>query len=305
MWLNDRLHVGGGVTLRTYKSGNKRSFRDAARLYSYLPEKDEWIEKPINTPTYYFALAVYHSQLVIASGCEYQGQDKVGPHTNKVWTILPESGEKREDIPPMNIKRHSATGISTGDHLVIAGGLGVNGVELNSVEVYNGHEWSPTRELPRACWHMKCTLYKGCLYLMGGVGQGQKVYYIEIEHLIANCTTASDLTTSSGLEEKTWKKITSIPHERSALAAFGGSLVAIGGGDLFSPTSKMYAYAPGPAGNSPLQLWIPIASGNLPTNLISICAVTLPSGELMSIEREKGQEWSDKVFKASLHKGKN
>ena len=213
MWLNDRLYVGGGVTLRTYKSGNKRSFRDAARLYSYLPEKDEWIEKPINTPTYYFALAVYHSQLVIASGCEYQGQDKVGPHTNKVWTILPESGEKREDIPPMNIKRHSATGISTGDHLVVAGGLGINGVELKSVEVYNGHEWSPSRELPRACWHMKCTLYKGCLYLMGGVGQGQKVYYIEIEHLIANCTTASDLTTSSGLEEKTWKKITSIPHE--------------------------------------------------------------------------------------------
>jgi hypothetical protein len=302
--------VGGGVTLKTYiKSGNKRSFRDAARLYSYLPEKDEWIEK-IATRSYYFALAVYHSQLVIASGCEYLGPDKVGPHTNKVWTFtLSVKGDEkkwREEIPPMNVKRHSATSVSIGDHLVVAGGLGVNGVELKSVEVYNGHEWSPARELPRACWHMKCTLYKGCLYLMGGIGQGQKVYYIEIDHLIANCTAVSDLAPSlAELEEKSWKKITSIPHERSALASFGGSLVAIGGGDLFSPTSKMYAYAPGSAGNSPLQLWIPIASGNLPTSLISICAVTLPSGELMSIGGEIGQEWSDRVFKASLHKGKN
>ncbi len=310
MWLNDRLYVGGGVTLKTYiKSGNKRSFRDAARLYSYLAETNEWIEK-IATPSYYFALAVYHSQLVIASGCEYLGPDKVGPHTNKVWTLTSsvEDDKKkwREEIPPMSIKRHSATGVSIGDHLVVAGGLGVNGVELKSVEVYNGHEWSPARELPRACWHMKCTLYKGCLYLMGGVGQGQKVYYIEIDHLIANCTAVlSDLAPSLELEEKTWKKITSIPHERSALASFGGSLVAIGGGDIFSPTSKMYAYAPGPAGSSPLQLWIPIASGNLPTSLISICAVTLPSGELMSIGGEIGQEWSDSVFKASLHKGKN
>ena len=305
MWLNDRLYVGGGVTLKTYRSGNiKRSFRDAARLYSYLPEKDEWVEKPIDTPTYYFALVVYHSQIVIASGCEYQRRDKVGPHTNKVWTLTSSAeGGWQEEIPPMNIKRHSATGISSGDHLVVAGGLGINGIELKSVEVYNGHEWAPARELPRACWHMKCTLYKGCLYLMGGVGQGQKVYYIEIDHLIANCTAVGDLPSSLGLEEKTWQKITSIPHERSALAAFGGSLVAIGGGDLFSPTSKMYAYAPGPAGNSPLQLWIPIASGNLPTSLISICAVTLPSGELMSIGGEIGHEWSDRVFKASLHKG--
>ena len=308
VWLNDRLYVGGGVTQRTYKSGtNKRSFRDAARLYSYLPEKDEWIEKPIDTPTYYFALTVYHSQLVIASGCEYQRWDKVGLHTNKVYTLTSsvEGEEKKwqDEIPPMNIKRHSATGISIGDHLMVAGGLGINGVELKSVEVYNGHEWARARELPRACWHMKCTLYKGCLYLMGGVGQGQKVYYIEIDHLIANCTAVSDLAPSSELDEKVWKKITSIPHERSALAAFGGSLIAIGGGDLFSPTSKMYAYAPGPVGNSPLQLWIPIASGNLPTSLISICAVTLPSGELMSIGGEIGQEWSDRVFKASLYKG--
>lgn len=295
--------MGGGVTLKTYRSGNKRSFRDAARLYSYLPEKDEWIEKPIDTPTYYFALVVYHSQIVIASGCEYQRRDKVGPHTNKVWTLTSSAeGGWQEEISPMNIKRHSATGISSGDHLVVVGGLGINGIELKSVEVYNGHEWAPARELSRACWHMKCTLYKGCLYLMGGVGQGQKVYYIEIDHLIANSTAVGDLPPSLGLEEKTWKKITSIPHERLALAAFGGSLVAIGGGDLLSPTSKTYAYAPGPAGNSPLQLWIPIASGNLPTNLISICAVTLPSGELMSIG-EIGQEWSDRAFKASLHKG--
>lgn len=311
MWLNGRLYVGGGVTQKTYESGaSKRSFRHAARLYSYLPEKDKWIEKPINTPTYYFALVVYHSQLVIASGCEYRS-DKVGPHSNKVyvWALTSSAeGETRkwqEEIPPMNIKRHSATGISSGDHVVVAGGLGINGVELKSVEVYNGHEWALASELPRACWHIKCTLYKGCLYLMGGVGQGQKVYYIEIDHLIANCTAVSDLVTSSGLEEKTWKKITSIPHERSALATFGGSLVAIGGGDLFSPTSKMYAYAPGPVGTSPLQLWIPIASGDLPTSsgLISICAVTLPSGELMSIGGEIGQEWSDEVFIACLQKG--
>lgn len=310
VWLDDRLYVGGGVTLRTYKSGtNKRSFRDAARLYTYLPEKDEWIKKPIDTPTYYFALTVYRSQLVIASGCEYKGADKVGPHTNKVWiltSLSAQGGEKKwqdDQIPPMSIKRHSATAINSGDHLVVAGGLGINGVELKSVEVYNNYEWAPARELPRACWHMKCTLYNGCVYLMGGVGQGQKVYYIEINHLIANCTAVSDLTPSSELDKKAWKKITSIPHERSALATFGGSLIAIGGGDLFSPTSRMYAYAPGPAGNSPLQLWVHIASGDLPTSLISICAVTLPSGELMSIGGEIGQEWSDRVFKASLRKG--
>lgn len=304
MWLNDRLYVGGGVTLKTYKSGSKHSFRDAARLYPYDPSKDEWM-KPINTPAYYFALTVYNSQIVIASGCEYKGE-KLGPCSSKVWSL---SDKWQNEIPPMNIERHSATGVSSRNYLVVAGGLGLNGVELKSVEIYNGHHWSLTTEFPRSCWHMKCTMYNGCLYFMGGVRQGQKVFYIEIDHLIANCMTPGEAVSDVNVaelkdREKGWKKITSIPHERSALATFGGSLVAIGGGDLFSPTSKMYAYAPGPAAaGHPLQLWVHIASGDLPISLISVCAVSLPSGELMAIGGEIGREWSDRVFKASLHKG--
>lgn len=299
MWLNGRVYVGGGVTLKTYKSGtNRKSFRDAARLYTYIPEADEWTEH-INTPAYYFALTTYNSQLVIASGCEYK-RDKVGPHTNKVWTLKAKN-DWQNIIPPMKTERHSATGVSSGEYLVIAGGLGIKGIPLNSVEIYNGHQWAPADQLPRACWHMKSVIFKGCLYLMGGVKQGQKVFFIEMEHLIANCTPIVESTSSSEPADSTWKKITSIPLERSSLATFGGCLVAIGGGDLFSPTSKMYAYAPGPAAN--IQLWIHIGSGDLPTNLIGVSTVSLPSGDLMAFGGEIGLEWSNRVFRASLCKG--
>ena len=73
VWLKDKVYVGGGVTFG--------SRRDHARLYIYSPATDTWTT--LDTPVYRFALATYHSQLVLVSGLEYVGEAVVG----KPWLI--------------------------------------------------------------------------------------------------------------------------------------------------------------------------------------------------------------------------
>ena len=105
--LNDKLYVGG----RHFTSGNH------AKLYVTSVDLTSW--EVLTTPTYWFALTTYRSQLVVAGGMMVETQEV----TNQLWTSI--TGDSwRASLPPMPTRRTSASAITTEspECIVVAGG---------------------------------------------------------------------------------------------------------------------------------------------------------------------------------------
>ena len=233
--------------------------------------------KEIKSATYQHALTVYNNQLVLVGGCN----QSTHTCTNELWALQEEELKWTQPLPPMQTKRSNTSAVSIGRHLVVAGGQELVGhyypPPLDTVEIYDGHEWKAAESLPKPSYRMKSVLQGDTWYLMGGKEQGQEVYYASILYLIA--------TTNPQITIPVWKNLPAVPFKNSTPAMFMNELIAVGGkesGDLqISPlqslqpprfTSKIYAYS------TSKQCWVHV--GDMPAAYCSTCATTLPSGEL-------------------------
>ena len=277
VWLGDKLYVGGGLT-----SGSRR---DDARLYIHTPTTDTWTTDTwshINTPVFWFALVTYHSQLVLVGGTEFVSEYEAGPFTNKLWTFTGHD-QWRETLPPMTLKRHSASAVEFADNtILVAGGEDDEGRNVNIVEVYNGHHWAEAQCLPKPCHDMKSTVLNGHWYLMGGMGQGREVYYASLDSLVASCQPSEKPLPS------VWNKLPDVPHDCSSTAVCGNRLITVGGYSSLS----IHAYSPH------TQSWVHVA--DMPVKLDSTCTAVLPTGDLMVIGGRNGPSVESRVLKASL-----
>ena len=256
VWLEDKLYVGGGWTFRNDID---------ARLYIYTPTTDTWSK--IDTRIYRFALITYHSQLVLVGGKEYVGEGRVGPVTNKLWTLTGHD-QWRETLPPMTTKCCSASAVEYADNILVAGGQDDKRRDIDIVEVYNGHHWTKAQCLPKPSYYVKSTVLNGHWYLMGGEGQGKEVYYALLDSLVAGCQPSEKPLPS------VWKRLPDAPHELSSIAVFGNRLIAVGGGG-YPFSLSIHAYSPH------TQSWVHV--GDMPVGLASSCTAVLPTGELMVI----------------------
>ena len=269
VWLGDKLYVGGGLI-----SGSNR---DAASLYIHTPTTDTWSH--IDTPVFWFVLITYHSQLMLVGGRELVGEDKDRPITNKLWTLT-EHDQWRETLPPMITKRHEASAVEFADNILVAGGEDDNGRMFKIVEVYNGHHWAEAQCLLKPCYDMKSTVLDGHWYLMGGMGQGEGVYYASLDSLVASCRPSEKPLPS------VWKRLPDVPHDHSSTAVLGNRLIAVGGA-----SSSIHAYSPH------TQSWVHV--GDMPIRLSSTCTAVLPTGDLIVIGWS-GTSRESYVHKASL-----
>ena len=279
VWMGDKLYVGGGVTVRS-------GLGDAARLYVYIPTHDTWSH--IDTPVNFFALIIYHSQLVLVGGREYAtvGEKKDQSVTNKLWTLT-EYNQWRETLPPMTAKRQWASAVEFADNILVAGGKDDGDRNIDIVEVYNSHHWARAQCLPKPCYYMKSTVLNGHWYLMGGDEQ-RKVYYASLDSLIASCQSSEKPLPS------VWKRLSNVPNEHSSTVVFGNRLIAVRGGEYQSPSSSIHAYSPY------TQSWVHV--GNMSITLSSTCSTVLPTGELMVIGGwSDPSPWVSCVYKASLN----
>ena len=268
VWLGDKLYVGGGWT-----SGNER---DNARLYIHTPTTDTWSH--IDTPVRYFALITYHSQLVLVGGKEFVGEYKDGPVTNKLWTLT-EDDQWRETIPPMTTKRDKVSAVEFADNILVAGGKDDNWRNISIVEVYNGHHWAEAHCLPRPRCATKSTVLNGQWYLMGGLRQGEGVYYASLDSLVASCRPSEKPLPS------VWKRLPDVPHDHSSTAVLGNRLIAVGG----EASSSIHAYSPH------TQSWVHV--GDMPIGFHSTCTAVHPTGDLMVIGG-----WSDTSLESRVHR---
>ena len=176
----------------------------------------------IECPTHESALTTYQGRLVLVGGREGATRSP----TNKLWN-LQDNGTWAEDLPPMPTRRRRATAVSTGHHLLVAGGM-----RDGAVEVYDGKRWSTTEPFPvedydKGDYVMKSALVNGEWYLMGGAWLGWSVFSASVAALLA----------SVGTGERThsvWRTLPDAPLEFSSPTAFGNILLAIGGWGEFS-----------------------------------------------------------------------
>ena len=222
---------------------------------------------------------------MLVGGKKYTDEGSDGPVTNKLWTLT-EHGQRMQTLPPMKTKRHHPSAMEFTDNILVAGGKNDKCGNVNIVEVYNGHHWAKAQCLPKPCYWMKSTVLNGHWYLMGGEGQGEKVYYASLDSLVASCQPSKKPL------PPLWKRLPDVPHERSNTAVFGNRLIAVEGG--YPHNSSIHAYSPD------TQSWVHV--GNKPVGLHSTCTAVLPTGELMVIGGQSDTfSWESRVYKASLN----
>ena len=206
MVLNSKVYItrpSGGVSSDPFIS-----------VYQYI--RDMWDKVVIQTSSCY-ALTTYNGQLVMVGGDD----PSIDAPTDKLWVMQEEEGQMRmrtQPLPLMHTKRSWASAVSTGDHLIVAGGWGESGY-LSTVEVYDGHQWIEVESLPMACCNMKSVVHEGNWYLMGEFGQGKEVFCASLDSLIAS--THSGRTGTS-----LWKRLPEAHFILSSAAVFGNCLIS-------------------------------------------------------------------------------
>ena len=273
--LNNKVYVGGG---------NTGDVTTAANIYTYDPTTDTW--ERLQSPTRYSALTTYHNKLLLVGGEE----TSTGQVTNQLWVF--EEGEQTwtQSLPPMPTSRWKVSAVSYQDYLIVAGGRNYFNRPLNTVEVFDGHQWVTADPLPERCCSMKSTSHDGHYYLMGGDCQGTSVFYTSLQSLVEKVTQHPPTSPSNTDQPSVWKTLTDTPHQHSSTTIFGGALVAVGG---YIYQSSLHLYFP------LTQSWLP--AGEIPLGVHLTCTVTLPTGEMMVIGGEtRHTVYSPLVYKAHV-----
>ena len=262
--LGYNVYIGGGSIYSGLSS----------ELLVYDFTKDLW--KKLYTPTQWYALTTYHSQLVLVGGRDAT----TWKTTNQLW-VLDEQCQWIQPLPAMTIKRYQASAVSVGDYLIVAGGCGGPCAgDLDGVEVYDGNKWRQIQSLPRKCSSMKSALLEGNWYL---VGQHYEVYHTSLKGLIASSHSEEAGQTS------VWKKLPDVPLKWSTPAKFLNQLITVGRGQS---GSAIHAYSPS------LNSWVHV--GDLPVACYSTCTLLLPTEELLVVGEETQYKLSSLSFRVKV-----
>lgn len=279
MFLHDKIYVSG----RHFSSGNH------AKLYVSSPEMTSWSIIP--TPTYYFALTTYQSQLVLAGGIDVSSQQVIDQ-------LLTSSNGKswQPTLPPMPTKRVSCSAITTKNPecILVAGGEKSDYIQSGLVEVLLENHWSSVQALPKKFYDIKFTLHCSKIYLLGGFGQDHNmIYWCDVKALVVACKESRDSREKKAPKPPPlWSRF-SIPNKCSSLASYGQQLVAIGlvmGIDW----TKILAHFP------KNKSWVGV--GDMPVDLRNTVSLVLPHHVLvvMGVDEEAQKIGKRKVFKATL-----
>ncbi len=281
-----RMTNAQAVQLKTkvYVRGGTGSIDTGSTIYTYEVPADAWVS--MQSPAYLSALAIYHSQLVLVGGIETTTRRV----TDQLWTLQDEQ-TWTQPLPPMPTARRSASAVSSGDHLVVAGG-DAGPARTDSVEVYDGVQWVRADPLPVACRDIKSTYHSGMWYLMGGYGQSTSVFCTSLQSLIEKATQQPSHSPDSSEQQSVWKTLLDVPCVYSSTTTLGGALLTVGGVDSNYKTSSINMYSP------LTRSWLHI--GDMPEAVSATCSVTLTTGETILIGGLTGSGMSPHVHKGCL-----
>ena len=271
--------------------GNTAYFRPdgSSKVYSYrnILGKEQWSQLPDN-PNKGFSLAVIDGLLTSVGG--YNSRNLV------ISTLLSLTGEGErrqwsEVFPPMPTARHNTVCITTGQALVVAGGIeGYTDVEVMNI---NTKQWTTVCPLPQKVAELSGITCGDTIYLAGGTGRALKtVFTCSLPDLWQPETLGSRIRHALFRSDKTkssvWKEISSLPVTGSTLATLGGHLLAIGGwDDSRSHTADVYRY------DSQTDSWH--VTSQMKKKRSRCLAVTLPEDRLIVVGGFVGGVKTDSV----------
>ena len=252
--VGNKVYVGGGMT--TGSEGDTNIY-----VFDHTIERPEVTPIPTPGPTRWSTLATFHSQLVLVGGTI----DSVNA-TDKIWALRDDGCIRtwEQPFPPMPQACWGASAVSSGDHLLIAGGVGSDHplTPLDSVQIYSASskKWVLSKPLPKCCYFMKSTLLDGDWYLGGGRWQYSKIFHASLESLIE---------TSDIRKNEIWESLPDLSRRRcSSISVCHGQLIAVGG---MIHSCDIHAYS------AEKKDWIEVE--HLPRVCDSTCAIVLPTRE--------------------------
>ena len=203
-------------------------------LYDSLTKK--WSVLP-ECPHMYGSLVIVQGLLTVIGGgrglYHPYPESKLLSLRNKKWV---------ERFPVMPTRRYSAAAVTTGQHLIVAGGQTGLSSYTNTVEVMDIQTlvWSAVTNLPHSIFWASATVCGDRLYLLGGFDKSDN------SKSILACSLEKLLQSSSEtLCDSVWQRITDVPVHRSTCAAVNGDLVAVGGrNERKETTAAIYKYNP-------------------------------------------------------------
>jgi hypothetical protein len=253
--------------------GSKVYFRGGKhQLFTYNISDNNWLQLP-DCPFYGCSLAILNGQPTTIGG---------QPCTNKLMSLTNEC-KWTEKFPPMPTKRMNATAVCTGTVLIIAGGIGENGI-LATMEVLNleTSQWSTAVDLPKSLSYCSAAVHGDHLYMFGGGSGVSSVYTCSMRALLQTCTQKLSLeehTSALSLSNSSsgvWSKLPDLPVTRSTCLTFCDQLLAVGGMNSdIKPTTAVYTY------NQDINSWNEIS--HMITARRGCFAAVLPNKQLMVV----------------------
>jgi hypothetical protein len=221
---------------------------NTVNIYSYNITSDSWSQLP--------DCVHKNASIAVISGClTTVGGGSYPIYSNELLSLTGEGSGRRwtQQFPPMPTKRRLTTSLCTGATLIVAGGKGVGGRELSTVEVMGTetHQWSTAADLPQPMYRASATVCGDQLYMLGGDDSQytftKSVYTCSVSALL-QCCVPSSLEANfqrTSLEDKArvWRPVADLPVTRSTCESFRGQLLAVGGWmDSSEFTTAVYMY---------------------------------------------------------------
>ena len=281
--MGERVYIGGGRT-------------KSVEVFQYDPSRNEWSRLPPHQVAF-FAMAQFMGHLITVGG--------VTPHgvTGKVYRFIEESQKWEEFLKPMPTARYWPTVATTQSAIVASGGFtGVRGgkpVPCDTVEVYSSEtsQWHTADPLPVPWGAITSVTIIDIWYQLGGSGtDGEDLTTVLCAPLTALIQKATSPTHQSASPMSVWKTLTDTPLRTSAAASLSGSLLAVGGYNLITPSSSA-VYVFFPLTNS----WVRATAGDLPEPCYACTVVQLSSNQVLVVGGFNDQDKLTKtVFLGSI-----
>ena len=267
VWLNGKLYVGGGY-IHAYGGSS-------AQLLVYSPSEDSWVVIP--TPTEHYALATYHSQLVLVGGRD----PTTHKPTSKVWLLEDRSWVPHPTVPDMPVSTYRSPAVGFGDYLTVSRNVQDEG--STAMSVFDGQNWLSAQALPEKLYR-KCSAVNGDDWYLTG---GKVVYRTSLKSLVASAVSPAAAAAQSAV----WERLPDTPYEYSGITWFDDHLLAVGGWSSDRQRMRtVYAF------NPQANVWEHVS--DLPGDgCYGNCCAVLPTGELLVIG---GWRTMQRVLKATI-----
>ena len=270
-------YIGGG----TCRGG----FDNECTVFKYHYRKNNCCTLP-TSGRHKFAMISFQNQLILVGGATpgnvYLDSLLVWDEEENCWD---------EKFPPMQTPRMQACAVSQDKHIVVAGEKVSN--TLNSVEVFDGKcdQWHEVGRapLPSAIYAPTSAVLEGYWYIMGGFGQKKAVYRVSLQSLIDSALKVDSEEVNPG-----WELLPDTDFERSTAAAFGNTVLSIGGSRTFGATAAVRVYFPA------MNRWLTI-NEPLPIPFHSSAAVVTPEKELLVLGGRGPTKLYNPIYKCTIH----